>query len=140
MKKKKNVYNELEIISGIDTPPMPHKYFAWDFGGWVKCKCSCGNIIDLPYYGVRNGKIKSCGHLRAERSRETLEKNKQSVNFTERLVMLKFGGKEHNITEWSRITGIPKSTLRYRYKQGYSPKKILKEYWMPKYKEGANSK
>ena len=127
-KKKLDKYNMLTILHGIDTPKEKHQYSSWDFAGWVRCKCDCGNEKDLPYYGVLHGYIKSCGCYRAECSRQVLAKNKESENFTSRIVTIEYKGEKHNLTEWSNITGIPKSTLRYRYNKGMSPRKILKEY------------
>lgn len=127
-KKKLDKYNMLTILHGIDTPKTPHSYSMWDFAGWVRCRCDCGIEKDLPYYGVITGRIKSCGCYRNESARKVLEKNKLSEKFTERIIYITYKGQTHNISEWSRITGIPKSTLRYRHRAGMSPRKIFKEY------------
>jgi hypothetical protein len=40
--------------------------------------------------------------------------------------LVEIGGKTHTISEWSRITGIPRSTLQKRISSGKTPDEILK--------------
>ena len=39
--------------------------------------------------------------------------------------IINHNGESHNITKWSKITGIPTSTILYRFKKGLSTEKIL---------------
>lgn len=47
------------------------------------------------------------------------------ANNTRRNVRLTYNGETHTISEWSRITGITKSRLHYRYTHGFSIEKIF---------------
>lgn len=118
------VFNELTIKEVIPKPKHIHKYKSWNTGKWVRCECSCGEIIEAPLYGVKNGFIKSCGHYRKEKAAETLEKNKQN-NPTPNAVYLTFKGETKNISEWSKDTGIPRSTIMYRMAKEMPIEKIL---------------
>ena len=40
-------------------------------------------------------------------------------------VLIEWNGETHNITEWSKITGINKSTLNNRYHRGWNTERIL---------------
>lgn len=116
--------NELTIKAIIPRPKHIHKYRSWNTDKWVRCECSCGKIVELPLYGVQNGFIKSCGHYRREKAAETLEKNKMN-NPTPNAVYLTYQGKRQNITEWSKETGIPRSTIMYRMNREMPIEKIL---------------
>lgn len=116
-------FNELTILECIDRPDT-EKYKTWNTSKWVKCQCSCGEIVDLPLYGVRNGYIKSCGHLRGEKAALTLEENKKN-NPTPTAIYLTFKDKTLNISDWSKETGIPRSTIMYRISKELSVEKIL---------------
>lgn len=48
--------------------------------------------------------------------------NNKSTN-----VRIEHNGENHTMAEWSRITGIPYSTISSRYKKGLSPESILKK-------------
>lgn len=48
--------------------------------------------------------------------------NNKSTN-----VRIEYNGENHTMAEWSRITGIPYSTISSRYKKGLSPESILKK-------------
>jgi len=48
--------------------------------------------------------------------------NNKSTN-----VRIEYNGENHTMAEWSRITGIPYSTISSRYKKGLSPDSILKK-------------
>ncbi|MGN1298074.1 MAG: HNH endonuclease [Clostridia bacterium] len=51
-----------------------------------KCKCDCGNVVNVRGYDLKNGHTKSCGCIRKENSKSTIrEKNKQYIdkNFVE---------------------------------------------------------
>lgn len=118
------VFNELTIKKIIPKPQNIEKYKSWNTGIWVKCECSCGEIIEAPLYGVKNGFIKSCGHYRREKAAETLKKNKES-NPTPNAIYLTYQGKTQNITEWSKETGIPRTTIMYRMDKEMPVEKIL---------------
>lgn len=116
-------FNELTVRAVIEKPDTD-KYKSWNTGIWVHCTCSCGNEIDAPLYGVKNGFIKSCGHLRSQTARESMMKvreehpNPTAVNLT-------YEGKTMNITEWSKETEIPRSTIAYRLNKGLPMDKVL---------------
>lgn len=122
LKKKK--YNELTIEEIIPRPENEEKYKSWNTGKWVRCRCSCGKIIDVPLYGVEKGLIKSCGHYRKEVAAKNLEKVKEE-NPTPNAVYLTHNGKTQNVTEWSRETGIPRTTILYRISRELPVEKIL---------------
>lgn len=111
-------FNELTIISNIKRPDVS-KYSSWNTPNWVRCKCSCGNIVDLPLYGVINNKIKSCGCLRI---RNGIIRSK---TISKKGILLTYNNETHNLIEWSKITNIPYSTIKYRYNKGMPPNKIL---------------
>jgi len=115
--------NELTIIKRINRPDT-EKYKSWNTDEWVECQCSCGNIVELPLYGVINEYIKSCGCLRKEKAAITLEKNKKN-NPTPTAIYLTFKDKTLNISDWSKETGIPRSTIMYRISKDLSVDKIL---------------
>lgn len=119
----KQTFNELTILEYIGRPDT-EKYKSWNTGQWVKCRCGCGEIVELPLYGVKNGYIKSCGHLRKEKASITLEENKKN-NPTPTAIYLTFKDKTLNISDWSKETGIPRSTIMYRISKELSTNKIL---------------
>ena len=117
--------NELTILEYTDKPKEETKYEKWG-GPWIKCKCSCGNEIIVPVYGVKRGLIKSCGHLKGENGAKTLKeyyKNHDPTNTT----YLTVDGVTKNISEWSRCTGIPRSTLIYRMNKKQSITEIFRK-------------
>ena len=103
--------NELTILS-YSNKPDDNKYKSYG-GPWVRCQCSCGNEVIAPLYGIKHGLIKSCGHLKGQQGGETLRKyyethDPANANY------LTIDGETKNISEWSRITGIPRTTILYR--------------------------
>lgn len=116
-------FNELTIKEFIERPDTD-KYKSWNTGCWVRCECSCGESVEAPLYGVQRGLIKSCGHLRSQQARETLRKNREA-NPTPTAIYITHNDKTMNLSEWSKETGIPRSTIMYRYSKGLTPDKIL---------------
>ena len=115
-------FNELTIRKFIEKPETD-KYKSWNTKIWVRCECSCGNKeVDVPLYGVTHGHIKSCGHLRAEKAVESIEKNRNS---TATAIYLTHEEKTLNISEWSKETGVPRSTIAYRMAKGLPTDKVL---------------
>lgn len=114
-------FNELTVCYFIEKPNT-EKYKSWNTSAWVHCKCSCGKEIDVPLYGVVHGYIKSCGHLRAEKAVESISKNRNS---TATAIYLTHEGKTQNISEWSKETGIPRSTIAYRMSKELPIDKVL---------------
>lgn len=116
-------FNELTIRRFIE-PPNTNKYKSWNSKLWVHCDCSCGETVDAPLYGVRKGYIKSCGHLRAEKAAETLAETKKThPNPT--AIYLTHDGKTLNISQWSKKTGIPRTTIMYRLDKDMPIEKVL---------------
>lgn len=122
----KEIYNELEILEYIPRPDT-EKYRSWNTNKWVHCRCSCGEEIDLPYYGVKNGIIKSCGHLRAEKAQETLAEIKKD-NPTPTAIEITYEGETLNISGWSERTGIPRSTISDRLRRELPLSQVFQEY------------
>lgn len=116
-------YNELTIQDFIKKPDT-EKYKSWNTNVWVHCRCSCGKEVDVPLYGVTNGLIKSCGHLKSMKAAEQLEKIRQE-NPTPTAIYLTHKGRTMNISDWSKETKIPRSTIAYRMSKGLPPEKIL---------------
>lgn len=116
-------YNEL-TIQHYTSKPDTEKYKSWNTSVWVHCVCSCGREIDVPLYGVINGLIKSCGHLKSIKAVEQLEKIRQE-NPTPTAIYLTHEGRTMNISDWSKETKIPRSTIAYRMSKGLPPEKIL---------------
>lgn len=63
-----NIFGELTILS-IGDPVGGNKRTRM-----CVCKCSCGKTVERNFFQVRNGKIKSCGHLRSKNARSRLAK------------------------------------------------------------------
>ena len=74
-----NVFSELTILS-IGDPIGGNKRTRM-----CVCECSCGETVERNFFQVRNGKIKSCGHLRSQNAKSHLAK-----------VDHKKGGETHN--------------------------------------------
>lgn len=106
------VINKLKIISYCDRPEDNDKYK--DYGGpWVRCECSCGNEIVAPLYGIEKELIKSCGCFKGQQGAKVLKKYYKThdpVNSN----YLTIDGVTRNISEWSKITGVPRTTILYR--------------------------
>lgn len=115
-------FNELMVKKFIPKPKDTDKYKSWNTSIWVHCECSCGNEIDVPLYGVTHGLIKSCGHYRREKAAESIEKNRNS---TSSAVYITHDGKTMNISDWSKETGIPRSTISYRMGKEMPVDKVL---------------
>lgn len=60
-------YNNLTIINKIGTKEIYGKKRVM-----VLCKCDCGAMIELPETRVTNGRVKSCGCLRKNKTRMDL--------------------------------------------------------------------
>ena len=115
--------NELTILSYVDKPKDEEKYKSYG-GMWVKCQCSCGNELTAPLYGIQRGFIKSCGHLKGQQGGETLKeyyKTHDAVNAN----YLTIDGETKNISEWSKITGIPRTTIIYRLNKNVPLKNLF---------------
>lgn len=63
-----NIFGELTILS-IGDPIGGNKRTRMCI-----CKCSCGETVERNFFQVRNGKIKSCGHLRSQNAKNRLAK------------------------------------------------------------------
>lgn len=119
----KQTFNELTIEELI-TPPDTDKYRSWRSKQWVRCTCSCGNTVEVPLYGVTKGYIKSCGCYRSKQAAKTLQKIKQH-NPTPNAKYLTHNGQTMNLTDWSKETGIPRTTIMYRLGKQLPIDKIL---------------
>ena len=116
--------NELTILS-YAIKPDTSKYESYG-GPWVRCQCSCGKELIAPLYGIKHGLIKSCGHLKGQKGSETLKKyheQNEPVNAT----YLTVNGETRNISEWSRISGIPRTTILYRLNRNMPLDQVFKK-------------
>lgn len=118
----KQVYNRLTVEEHIVKPDDVEKYQSWNSNDWVRCTCECGNEVRAPFNAVQKGYIKSCGCLRAQCATSTLEKCRDS---THSAINLKYNNEVHNVAEWSRITGIPRTTILYRLSKEMPIEKVL---------------
>jgi len=55
-----NIYGRLTVIEAIDKRSSDRNV-VW------RCKCSCGNIVEIDGHSLRSGNTKSCGCLQRER-------------------------------------------------------------------------
>lgn len=117
-------YNELTVKEHVPDPGNG-KYRSWNTNNWVRCRCSCGRYIEAPLYGVTHGLIKSCGHYRSQKAAETIKKIKEQYP-APNAVYLTHDGITKNISEWSRETGIPRTTILYRMNRQMPSGEILK--------------
>jgi hypothetical protein len=115
--------NELTILSYSDKPDNEDKYKAYG-GPWVRCQCSCGKEIVAPLYGIKRGFIKSCGHLKGRQGGEVL-KEYHKTHDPANANYLTIDGETKNISEWSRITGIPRTTILYRLNKNVPLKNLF---------------
>lgn len=113
-------FNQLTIEDVVPKPDT-EKYSSWNTSLWVRCKCTCGNIIEVPFYGINNELIKSCGCLKAKLDKEKL-KNQNKIG-----ILLTYNGETKNLLQWSKDLGIKYSTIKYRYAHGMPPNKILEK-------------
>jgi hypothetical protein len=95
---------------------------SWNTNQWAKCECSCGETVLAPLNAVVKGYVKSCGHLRTQNAVALLDECRDS---THNAVYLTHEDKTMNITEWSKETGIPRTTIMYRMSKGLPVDKIL---------------
>ena len=69
--RKENIYNlgnlagqrfgRLTVLERVPRPP----YYA-DTCAWWRCKCDCGNVIEINSRRLKTGNTKSCGCYRRE--------------------------------------------------------------------------
>ena len=123
MEEINKTYNELTIREYIDKPEDTNKYKSWNSSIWVRCDCSCGcSDVKVPLNAVKKGYIKSCGHLRTQNAIMKLDECRDS---THNATYITHNGKTMNITEWSRETGIPRTTIMYRLSKELPVEKVL---------------
>ena len=58
-------FGRLEVVERAPRPAYHSDSKAW----WL-CKCRCGEFITVNGQSLRNGRTKSCGCLRNDRTRE----------------------------------------------------------------------
>lgn len=124
-KEIKKTYNELTIRKIIQRPKNEKKYKGWG-NTWVECRCSCGEIITAPLYGVTHNFIKSCGHLRKDKAIEILNKTHKGKPASNARYLV-YKDKKMNISEWSKKTGIPRTTIMSRIDKGWPIEKVLEK-------------
>ena len=126
MEKEKYInkkYDDLTIKEFISRPIGDTRYSSWG-DIWVSCDCKCGRVAKLPFYGVVNGYISSCGCLRKKQAKKTLEQNRLT-NPRPTEILITLDGVTKNISEWSKERNIPRSTIRYRLNNELPINKVL---------------
>lgn len=117
--------NHLTIKSYINSPKDKTKYKNYP-GPWVRCECSCGAEVIAPLYGIKRGLIKSCGHYKGEQGGKVLRKYYKDHD-PSNTIYLTFNDETRNISEWSRMTGIPRTTILYRINKGMPLSKVFRK-------------
>ena len=130
-------FNELTILECIDRPETATHYKSWNTNNWVRCKCSCGNIIEYPLFGVCHGIIKSCGHKKVEKAIENLSKVRREIPPLNS-VYLSYKGETLSISEWSRKLGIPRTTIIYRLRQNQPMEQVLEKNYKKRIRNNEN--
>lgn len=113
-KKDKIIGKTFHNLTVIDYAERSDKYKNWG-GPFVRCKCSCGNEIVVPLSGIEKGIIKSCGCHKGKAGGDFLKKYYETHE-PPNSVYLTVNGETRNISEWSRLTGIPRTTIMARIK------------------------
>lgn len=127
-------------------------YFIWQN---MKARCHNPQNHHYPWYGARgiqvceewrdsfeafhdwamkNGyeedltidRIDSKGNYCPENCR-FVTRAEQNRN-TSRTVLIEINGKKQTMSEWSRESGVPKGTINYRYKHGYTGDALIRPY------------
>lgn len=70
------------------------------FSMW-KCKCDCGNFINVRQNKLIQNKTKSCGCFRKENSSRLHTKNLQGLRYGKLLVLNKINGKDNKSSYWN---------------------------------------
>ena len=117
-------YKQLTVVEYIDRPENPKRYSNIASSNWIRCKCDCGNYIEVPAYIFGQGYVGSCGCFKANRGIEL----KKSGKLKKKGIILTYGGQSYNIKDWSRITNIPYYTIIDRRRRGLPLEKVFKEY------------
>lgn len=118
-------YNELTIKKIIQRPDGENRYRSWG-NTWAKCECSCGEIVEAPLYGIKHDFIKSCGHLRKDKAIALLDKIHKE-HPAPNAKYLTYKGVRMNISEWSKKTGIPRTTIMNRLDNDWPIDKVLEK-------------
>ena len=116
------VFNLLTIKEHISKPKDNNKYKSWNSKDWVRCICECGNEVIAPLNAIQKGYIKSCGCLRSQTAISILNKYRDSSH---NAINITYDNETHNISEWSKITGIPRTTIMYRLSKEMPIDKVL---------------
>jgi hypothetical protein len=115
-------FGRLKIIS--ETSPPSDIEYAKTIGKWYNCQCKCdGKIIPVSKMSLLNGSTSSCGCLRSEIAKQTLNDNKKKMiangNDTtpkSKVRYLEFEGEKKSLSAWAKELGITKEALRKRLK------------------------
>lgn len=59
-------FERLTVLERVDN--YRERYVVW------KCKCECGNIVNVLGFNLKNGNVKSCGCLRKEMYKRGMNK------------------------------------------------------------------
>lgn len=126
--KKKNIigskFNELTVIKYIKKPDT-NKYKDYP-GPWVECRCSCGAKVKVPLYALKKNLVKSCGHYKGQIGGETLKRYYKDHD-PSNTIYITYNQETKSVSDWSRDTGIPRTTIAYRINQNLPLDQVFKK-------------
>ena len=95
-----------------DNPITKRLYSTWC---GIKTRCYNPNFYAYKYYGGKGVKLCDAWH----------DFEEAVVYHREHFVTL--SGETHSVTEWAKITGIPRGTLSNRLRSGKTPEEVLRK-------------
>ena len=106
-----------------DNPITKRLYSTWC---GIKTRCYNPNFHAYKYYGGKGVKLYN---ISANSLRNSLDADK---SFEEAVVyhrehFVTLSGETHSVTEWAKITGIPRGTLSNRLRSGKTPEEVLRK-------------
>lgn len=119
----------MKMIKEIPRPDT-NKYSSWGKNlRWGLYQCPiCGKAFNAPVYGIEKGLISSCGCTIIHNGTNNLNKYREINKKHPHGKYITYNDKTLNLTEWSRLTNIPRSTISNRLKKGLPMEEVFKEY------------
>ena len=110
------------------------KDYKWYGGKGIKVCEEWHNYLNFRKWSIENGFAIGLTIDRLDVSKDYKPSNCQWITQSEnakkrqregKIQMIKYGGEEHGLKEWSLITGINQTTLQSRIRSGWSVEKAL---------------